>query len=190
MSDKIKKIHEIIQELEDKSSEGHYFNIPRQTAEFLYLLVKTKKAKNILEVGMSNGYSTIWLASATLANKGKVTTIERDESKIKEAEDNFKRAGLNNITILKGDALKVTKNLSYKYDFVFLDATKKEYIAYLKNILINKNIEDGAIITADNVIIFREKVHEFLKFLREDKRFESTTIPLGTGLEFSVFREK
>ena len=190
MSDKIKKIHDVLRELEDKSSEGPYFNIPRQTAEFLYLLVKVKKAKNILEVGMSNGYSTVWLASAAAGNKGKVTTIERDESKIKEAEDNFRKAGLSNITILKGDALKLTKSLSEKYDFIFLDATKKEYINYLKNILMNNNIEDGAIITADNVVIFRDKVHEFLKFLREDKRFESTTLPLGTGLEFSVFREK
>lgn len=188
-NDKIKRIHEILKELEDKSSEGHYFNIPRQTAEFLYLLVKVKKAKNILEVGMSNGYSTVWLATAA-GNKGKITTIERDELKIEEAEDNFKRAGLSNITILKGDAVKLTKNLSEKYDFVFLDATKKEYITYLKNIINNGNLEEGAIITADDVVIFRDKVHEFLKFLREDKRFESTTLPLGNGLEFSVYREK
>jgi len=74
-----------------------YYNIPADTGKFLYNMVLVSKAKNILEIGTSNGYSTIWLAEAARKNKGKVTTIEISESKVKVAKENFNRAKLNNI---------------------------------------------------------------------------------------------
>lgn len=180
------KVNDVLEELEQLS--GPYFNIPRETGCFLYMLVKVKKAKNILEVGTSNGYSTIWLAWAAKEKNGKVTTIERDRKKIDEARENFKKAGLDNITILEGDATEVTKTLAAdgeRFDFVFLDATKKEYLTYLKNVI--GCLEHGAVITADNVIVFREKMQDFLDFLKQDNRFNTMSLQLGTGLEFSIY---
>ncbi len=101
-------IQKLLNELEEFSQKNiGYYNIPAATGKFFYNLVLISKAKNILEVGTSNGYSTIWLAEAAKQNKGKVTTIEISESKAKMAKENFERAKLNNtIKIIQGDAIK------------------------------------------------------------------------------------
>jgi predicted O-methyltransferase YrrM len=161
-----------------------YFNVPAETGKFLYNLVLVSKAKNILEVGTSNGFSTIWLAEAAKKTKGKVITIEKSDYKVKLAKENFKRTKLNNITIIHGDALKEIPKLKEKYDYMFIDAIKKDYIKYLQ--LNEKNLVKNAIITADNVTIFKEKVKHYLNYLQNNKNYSSVLIPLGTGLEFSV----
>ena len=100
-------IQQLLSELESFGSKNKgYFNIPADTGKFLYNLVLISKSKNILEVGTSNGYSTIWLAEAAKKNSGKVTTIEISEEKVKLAKENFKRAKLEKIiTQIRGDAL-------------------------------------------------------------------------------------
>ena len=117
--------------------QKRYFNISKETGKFLYNLILSSKAKNILEIGTSNGYSTIWMAQAT---QGKVTTIEKTDFKVKEAEQNFQKAKLNNIKIIHGDALKEIPKLKEKYDFMFIDAIKRNYIDYLK--LAEKNLKN------------------------------------------------
>src|SRR3989338_3705005 len=125
-------IQKLLNELENfgQSSKG-YFNIPADTGKFLYNLVLISKAKNILEIGTSNGYSTIWLAEAVKHNKGRVTTIELAEHKVKHATENFMRANLDNvIKIIHGDALVLIPKLKEKFDFLFIDAVKEDYIKY------------------------------------------------------------
>ena len=162
-----------------------YYNIPADTGKFLYNLVLVSKAKNILEIGTSNGYSTIWLAEAAKQNKGKVTTIEISESKVKIAEENFERAKLNNIIkIIRGDALKEIPKLKEKYDFMFIDAIKSDYIKYLR--LNEKNLKKNSIIVADNAIIFKDKMNHYLNYLQNNKNYSSVLVPIGTGVEFSI----
>ena len=162
-----------------------YFNIPAATGKFFYNLVLVSKAKNILEVGTSNGYSTIWLAEAAKQNRGKVTTIEISESKVRMAKENFERAKLNNtIKIIHGDALKEIPKLREKYDFMFIDAIKSDYINYLK--LNEKNLEKNSIIVADNAIIFKDKMNHYLNYLQNNKNYSSILVPIGTGVEFSI----
>ena len=144
------------------------FNISRETGEFLHNLIKQFKPQNILEVGTSNGYSTIWLASAA-KEFGKVTTIEIDENKIKLAKENFKKANLDNIHLVYGNALKIIPELNEEFDFVFLDAVKKDYLKYLKSIKLSK----GAIITAHNVVSHKNKMLDYLEFVKSN--FESRT---------------
>jgi len=133
-----------------------YYNIPADTGKFLYNMVLVSKAKNILEIGTSNGYSTIWLAEAAKHSKGKVTTIEISESKVKMAKENFQRAKLAKIIkIMHGDALKEIPKLREKYDFMFIDAIKKDYIKYLR--LAEKNLKKNAVIVADNATMFKQR---------------------------------
>ena len=177
------KINNLLVELEifGKNNKG-YFNIPKETGDLLNLLIKISKSKNIVEVGTSNGYSTLWLAEAATHNNGKVTTIEIDEDKIIQAENNINKSGLTHIIkVIHGDAIEILNQLNEPIDFLFLDGTKKDYINYLNVAL--PNLTENSIITADNVIIFKEKMKDFLTFI--NKNFETIILPLGTGLSIS-----
>lgn len=161
-----------------------YYNIPPDTGEFFHILVLISKAKNILEVGTSNGYSTIWLGEAAKQNKGKVTTIEISEHKVKMAHEHFKRAKLSNIKIINGDALKEIPKLKGKFDFLFLDAVKEDYIKYFK--LAYLKLTKNAIIVADNAIMFEKYMGDYLTFVRNNKDLRSVLVPIGSGVEFSL----
>ncbi len=175
----------LLQELEIfGTNHDGYYNIPADTGEFFYMLVKISKAKNILEVGTSNGYSTIWLAEAVKQNKGKVTTIELMEHKIEMAKNNFKRAKLNNIKIIQGDALKEIPRLKEKFDFLFLDAVKEDYINYFK--LAYPKLTKNAVIVADNAIMFGKYMRDYLQYVENSKNLRSVLVPIGSGVEFSL----
>jgi predicted O-methyltransferase YrrM len=175
----------LLNELEVFERENRGFhNIPPETGEFFYMLVKIAKSKNILEVGTSNGYSTIWLAEAAKRNNGKVTTIEISEHKAKMAEENFRRAKLNNITIIHGDALEEIPKLKYKFDFLFLDAVKEDYINYFK--LAYPKLTKNAVIVADNAIMFERYMEDYLSYVRNHKNLRSVLVPIGTGVEFTL----
>ena len=160
---------ELLKELEKFGKENSMFNISKECGEFLYQLVRQFKPQNILEVGMSNGYSTIWLASAAKEFETPVTTMEIDSRKIKLAKENFKKAKLDNIRVIEGDALKIIPSLDEEFDFVFIDAVKKDYLNYLKSIKLSKK----AIIAAHNAVSHKNKMKDFLDFVREN--YESRT---------------
>ena len=183
MNDSVKKLLGELESFEKKN--GGFFNVPPETGKFLYNLVCASRAKNILEVGTSNGYSSIWLGEAAAKTGGKVTTIEIAENKAEMAMLNFKRAGLSDrIKIIRGDAIKEIPKLKESYDFMFIDAIKKDYISYFK--LAFPNLKKNAVITADNAIIFAKKMEEYLSFARNHKYLSSVLIPIGTGVEFTV----
>ena len=179
-------IQQLLSELEAFGSKNKgCFNIPASTGKFLYNLVLVSKAKNILEVGTSNGYSTIWLAEAAKKNSGKVTTIEISEEKVKLAKENFKRAKLEKIiTQIRGDALIEIPKLKQKFDFMFIDAIKRDYIKYLK--LAEKNLKKDSIIVADNAIMFKDKMQHYFNYLHNNKDYSTILVPIGSGVEFSI----
>lgn len=176
----------LLNELEYFGRKNHgYFNISAGTGKFFYNLVLLSKAKNILEIGTSNGYSTIWLGEAAKLTKGKITTIEISEHKVKEAISNFKRAGLSKIIkTINGDAIKEIPKLKGKFDFLFLDAIKKNYINYFR--LAYPKLEKNSIIVADNAIIFKDDMKGYLEHVSQNKNLSSVLVPIGTGVEFSV----
>ncbi|MFH1591942.1 MAG: O-methyltransferase [Candidatus Woesearchaeota archaeon] len=169
-----KKILDLLEELERFGKERHMFNIPKEAGEFLNLLVKIKKPKNILEVGTSNGYSTIWLG----LDGDKIVTIEKNPEKLKLAKENFKKAGLKNTKVIEGDALEILHKLNEKFDFVFIDAIKKDYLNYFKLIKFNK----GAIVVADNILTHNLK--EYCDFVRE--KYKSCLVKIGNGVEVTI----
>ena len=175
----------LLQELEifGRTHDG-YYNISADTGEFFYILVLISKAKNVREVGTSDGYSTIWLGKAAKQNKGKITTIEISEHKVKMAAYNFKRAKLSNIKIVQEDALQEIPKLKGKFDFLFLDAVKEDYINYFK--LAYPKLTKGAVVEADNAIMFEKYMRDYLSYVRKNKNLKSVLVPIGSGVEFSL----
>ena len=128
----LEKTHKV-----DIPSEDRMLAITKETGELLNMILRLKNAKNMLEVGMSTGYSTIWCAEAISEKSGQIITIEKNPNKIKRASKNFQEAGVSKyITIKEGSALEILSkfNSDEKYqnyfDFVLIDADKENVITY------------------------------------------------------------
>jgi predicted O-methyltransferase YrrM len=169
--------------------------IGRNTGIFYNILLKSKDAKKILEIGMSAGYSTIWFAEAISKKPGgKIITIDQDKKKIERAKRNFEDAGLSDlIDIRHGDALEVLldikneSNSSESFDFVFIDADKERYIQYFDIIL--PMVKPGGLIGADNILFperFQKFANLYVKHVRNNPKIRSVTIPIDNGEELSL----
>ena len=189
----------------DKTRED-FWNVDIESANFLSLLIKTKGAKNALEIGTSNGYSAIWLANALKETGGKLTTIEFWDNRLNVAIENFKKAGVDDIIETRlGQAVMILEemfmdfypgkntdnisNLDFNkteeklFDFVFIDANKSEYIKYFK--LIDPMLKKGGMIVADNILSHYKKVEPYVKAITTHPNYQSQLIPLDTGMMIS-----
>ena len=178
----IHKTKEILEKIED---EGHYMIIGPEKGKVLAFMVKKKMPKRILEVGTYIGYSAILMADA-MRGKTKIITLESDLSNSQVALTNFKKAGLNKVIEIKtGDAKELIPTLPATFDFMFIDAAKEEYLTYL--LLAEEKLKKGAVVVADNVKIFKEDMVDYLKYVRESGKYESTTYDVGSdALEVSI----
>ena len=114
-------------------------------------------------------------------NQGKVTTIEIDKESANNARKNIEDAAIaDKVEVVEGDALEIIPKLNEKFDVVFLDATKEEYLKYLK--LFEKSLNKGAVVVADNVGIFETSMRDYLEYVRDSGLYNSRT--LETELEF------
>lgn len=171
----------VMAELEKTQKE--FWNIARQTGVMLNMFIKMMGAKNALEIGTSNGYSGLWLSKALKETGGHLTTIEFYEKRQSIAIENFKTCGVDDIiTPLQGSAIMILENLSpeQKFDFVFIDANKQEYIKYLN--LIKPHLARKCIITADNILSHAEKVKPFVDAIDNDNEFQYEILNLPAGL--------
>ena len=165
--------------LEKTSNE--YWNISSEVGKFLYILIKSRRPKNILELGTSNGYSTIWLALAAKEYNSKIRTIEYFQERIDLAIGNFKHCNLDKyITVTQGKIIDVLENTSEMFDFVFIDANKPEYLQYFK--YIENLLLPGGIVVSDNITSHRDKVSDYIDYTTNHKGFESVLIPMENGL--------
>ena len=148
-------------------------NVPARDGRLLYDIIIEHDYKRGLEVGTSNGYSTLWLGLAFMQTGGEVVTIEIEPSRAREAQENFKHAGLEGrIDSRIGDALKVIPTLKGEFDFVFLDAWKPDYIKYLEMIL--PKMKSGGVITAHNVTSQGGSISDLLDEIRDHPQLETT----------------
>jgi predicted O-methyltransferase YrrM len=167
--------------------------IPREEGIFLYLLARAMKAKVIVEIGTSFGYSTIWLAAAAKEENGKVISFDVLPEKINEAAKNLKKAGLDDaVELILGDAHELLKKIKSSVDIVFLDADKRDYPDFIELAL--KKLRIGGVILSDNVLDCPE-IHkddpeiceELMKFIQNHPKCSSVTIPfLPNGLEMTL----
>ncbi|MBK1649646.1 O-methyltransferase [Rhabdochromatium marinum] len=162
-----------------------YLNITKDTGEFLRVLVLATRSSKILEIGTSNGYSTIWLASS-IPPDGTVTTIESSERKAEEALSNFEKAGLaNKIVLLQGEAQAVLKDLNDPYDLIFLDADRSKYMDMIKDI--SRLLKNGGLIICDNASSHESELAEFTAYLKSQQNFSTSLVPVGKG-EFLAYK--
>ncbi len=177
---------EILFELEKSRKE--FWNIDRPSANFLNMLIKLHGSKNVLELGTSNGYSAIWLAHALRETKGHLTTIEFWDKRLDVAIENFKNCGVDElITPVLGSAFQILENMQKegkKFDFVFVDANKVEYLKYFE--LIHPMLKEGGILACDNVISHSEKVKPFMDVILKHPDYQSQLLPFEAGLLFSI----
>ena len=201
----IDSIYKVLEELEIQSTleKSKKFNIPsedrmlaitKETGELLNMILLLKNAKNMLEVGMSTGYSTIWCAEAIYEQSGKIITIEKKQNKIKRAKENFQKAGVMDIiTIKNGLAIQILTelNLQQKYrnffDFVLIDADKESVIEYFD--LIFPMVSVGGVIVTDNMLYpekFRKDMKKFSDYLKKNPKLRTITSPIGNGEEITI----
>lgn len=161
-------------------------NITRATGEFLGLMVRACAASRILEIGTSNGYSTLWLAEAASAGGGLVTTVEISEYKTGLALDNFTLAGLKpNINLIHDDAAGVLARLKdASFDFLFLDSDRSAYPAWWPHI--RRILRPGGTLAADNAVSHAGELAPFLKLVRSDPEFTASVVPVGKGVFLAV----
>jgi len=201
----INSISEVLDELEAQSDleksrrvdvppDDRMLAITKETGELVNMILRLKNAKNMLEVGMSTGYSTIWCAEAISEQSGKIITIEKNPNKIKRAKENFQKAGVTDtITIKEGLAMQVLTELSlqqrYKdfFDFVLIDADKENVKEYFD--LIFPMVSVGGVIVTDNMLYpekFRQDMKKFSDYLRKNPKLRTITSPIGNGEEITI----
>lgn len=156
-------------------------NITRDTGEFLAVLIRATGARSILEVGASNGYSTLWLAFATQPLGGHITTLERSAAKAAMARQNYERAGLQElITLVEGDAGEFLSHASSdSTDLIFLDSNRADYLAWWPHL--KRLLRPGGTLVVDNATSHPEEVAGFVAVVNADETFTTALVPVGKG---------
>ena len=170
--------------------------ISKNIGMFYNILLKSINAKNILEIGMSAGYSGLWFADAVMSNKqpnGQIITIDREKFKIDSATRNFEEAGVDSlIKIREGEARKILHEIKEEFsenyfDFIFIDADKESYIEYFDLCL--PLVRKGGMIGADNILFperFNQIMADYLSHVRSKSNVQSVTIPIDNGEEVTI----
>lgn len=192
---------EFLENLERDALSSGVPIIRREMQSFIKVLLAVKKPKRILEVGTAVGFSTLLMCEYGLPDL-EITTIENYEKRIPVAKENFLRAGRNGqITLLEGDAGQILKELEGKYDLIFMDAAKGQYIHWLEDvirllapegILLSDNVlQEGELIESHYLVERRnrtiyKRMREYLYTLKHDKRLMTSILPLGDGAALSI----
>lgn len=172
---------EVMSELE--KTQKDFWNIPRKTGVLMNMFIKMMNVKSALEIGTSNGYSGLWLAKALKETGGKLTTIEYYEKRQSIAIENFKTCAVDDVVRpLQGSACDLIESFSEdeKFDFVFIDANKREYVKYFE--LIKPHLTRKAMIVADNIISHAEKVQTFIDAVDADEEFQYEIVEVPGGI--------
>jgi predicted O-methyltransferase YrrM len=156
-------------------------NITRDTGEFLSVLVKAMDARRILEIGTSNGYSTLWLADAARAIGGSVTTVELSELKLRMASANFARSGLAaHISLVHEDAgIVLKRSASASFDLIFLDSERPEYPGWWPDL--KRVLRGGGLLVVDNASSHADQMAPFIALAKADPEFTTSLVPVGNG---------
>ncbi len=194
---------EILRQLRKEAQVEGIPVIRRQTQRILEFMTAALLPEKILEIGTAVGFSSIVMAYAGHGNLH-ITTIEKDPERVRKAEENIKRACVEeNITVLKGNAEEILPTLEGPFDLVFLDAAKAQYIRYLEmilhvmkegSVLISDNcLQDGDVTESKFVIERRDRtihkrMREYLLEISRRNGLVTTILPLGDGVAFSAVR--
>jgi len=162
--------------------------VSEEDGRFLRLLVASTGRKRALEIGGASGYSAIWIAQGLRATGGKLVTIEYDPARAKELADNIRRAGMTDVVrVVSGDAFAEIPKLVGTFDFVFLDAWKRDYRKFFD--LVYPRLDRGGLFTAHNVVNKRGEMGDFLDAIQRNATLWTTIVsPSGEGISLSYKR--
>jgi predicted O-methyltransferase YrrM len=188
------RVRTVLKRLEDEDAREREAGLPPaersravapSTGKFLFALVAPQTDCEVLELGGSRGYSTIWLAAGVRYLGGRVLSLEHDPRKIEAWRRNIADAGLEGwADLIEGDAKEVVPGIDDVFDMVFLDAEKEDYEQLFQ--LARTKLEPGALVIADNVLSHEETLGAYSRARQVDPTLESVTVPLDRGLELSV----
>jgi predicted O-methyltransferase YrrM len=155
------------------------------TGRFLFALVAPHPGCEVLEIGGSRGYSTLWLAAGARYLGGHVVSIEHDPAKCEARRANIREAGLDEwVELADGDAFEIVPSLADGFDAVFIDAEKDDYEELFR--LAREKVEPGALFVADNVLSHEETLGAYSRARQADPTLASVTVPLDRGLELTT----
>ena len=188
------RVRAVLARLEEEDTREREQNVPREqrgrqvartTGQFLFALVAPQTDCEVLELGGSRGYSTIWLAAGVRHLGGRVLSLEHDPAKIEAWRRNVADAGLGQwADLVAGDAFETLPAIDDVFDVVFLDAEKEQYEKLFA--IARTKLEPGAVVIADNVLSHEETLGAYSRARQTDPTLESVTVPLDRGLELSV----
>jgi len=159
--------------------------VARSTGQFLFSLVAPQWDCEVLEIGGSRGYSSIWLGAGVRYFGGRVLSLEADPAKVEAWRANVAEAGLEEtVDLIAGDAFETLPQIDDVFDIVFIDAEKDDYERLFQ--LARGKVEAGALFVADNVLSHADPLAEYSQARQADPTLESVTVPLDRGLELSV----
>jgi predicted O-methyltransferase YrrM len=178
------QISSLLRELEQIAKREHLPSIGPIKGKIISDIIKRYKPTKILEIGTLHGYSAILMVDL-LFDDGKLITIEIDKNLADIARKNIAKAGLSNkIDVISGNALEVIPTLTgYKFDLIFLDAAKSEYLQYLRLLEEKHLMKKDSVVVADNVILYENEMKDYLEYVRSSDRYKSQTTE--TTLEFN-----
>jgi len=188
------RVRAVLERLEREDADERARGVARElrsraveptTGRFLFSLVAPQNACEVLELGGSRGYSSIWLAAGVRVLGGRVLSLERDPSKAEAWRRNVAEAGLGEwAELVEGDAFETLQQLDDVFDVVFLDAEKRDYERLFA--LARRKLEPGGLVVADNVLSDVETLAAYSQARQADPELVSLTLPLDRGLELSV----
>lgn len=160
---------------------NRYRNLEPDTARLLAALVRAKAPKTLLELGTSNGYSTIWLADAARAAGGRLVSVDLDQGRSDEANANLSTAGLrDNVELRVEDAaIILAASDDGSWEFILLDAERPAYTDYWPDLV--RTLRPGGLLAVDNVISHASELVEFRKLVDSDPRIFQALCPTGAG---------
>ena len=168
-----------------KAADKGQLAVSEEDGRFLRVLVATRGAKSILEIGAASGYSGIWLGLGARESGGRVVAIEYDPHRAIEAAANIMRAGLDDVVrVVHGDAFAEVPKLQGTFDFVFLDAWKPDYKKFFD--MVFPRLAAGGVFTAHNVVNKKNEMEPFLKTIQGHPSLFTTVVsPSGEGMSVS-----
>ncbi|MGC8834274.1 MAG: O-methyltransferase, partial [Armatimonadota bacterium] len=153
-------------------------NVPMGDGRLLRVLTEAVGAKNVVEIGTSNGYSALWISMALKSTGGKLTTFEIDPERVRMARENFRRAGVDQIvTVVEGDAHEQVTKLKDPIDLLFIDADKEGYADYLKKLL--PLVRPGGLILAHNFDMLGQ---DYVRAVTTNPNLETIYLPSSFGV--------
>jgi caffeoyl-CoA O-methyltransferase len=159
--------------------------VARTTGQFLFAFVAPQTDCEVLEIGGSRGYSSIWLGAGVRYLGGRVLSLENDPAKVEAWRRNVAEAGLEDwCELIDGDALEIVPGIADVFDVVFLDAEKQQYEQLFTQA--RTKLEPGAVVIADNVLSHEDVLGAYSRARQSDPTLESMTVPQDRGLELSV----